>query len=283
MAVKPPENILSQIDYGKIKTPIGFFKTLFHFHDQKSEHCIPAMVKRYDRATGIATVLPLVQYVCDTPKGLKSFDRPEYNVRVQKICHGGFVIDIPLFVGDTGWLIAGDRHADNAISSNSSLLVKDADIDDEGYPIKNTENKGPVPPDDNSLSSFAWGLFIPDFWGNSPIVGREGIVIKHIPSDESGSGGFEIVANKDSISVERKTSDGEKTDKIILNDDGLKYEGEEDRKQIVVTNIRYDPSSHQIQKKTVEQKIRGDFVVGSGEESDWTMIDGGQAVPESNE
>lgn len=83
------------------------------------------------------------------------------------------MIDAPLFVGDTGWLVAADRNAKDAKEANSEIL--DADQDDE-----NPSNEGFKRPTDDSLRSFSWGFFIPDTWGDTKLTKDDGLVIKGV-------------------------------------------------------------------------------------------------------
>ena len=135
---------LPQYDRGKCKTELGFIQTLFRLKEVDKQGVIPAIVRSYDRKTGIATVQPIVTYVVDTKEGEKLIPRGTYDVSVIRFAHGGFVIDAPLFAGDTGWLIAADRNAKDAKEANSKIL--NADQDDENPP-----NEGFKRPTDDSL------------------------------------------------------------------------------------------------------------------------------------
>ena len=164
---------LPQYDRGKCKTELGFIQTLFRLKEVDKQGVIPAIVRSYDRKTGIATVQPIVTYVVDTKEGEKLIPRGTYDVSVIRFAHGGFVIDAPLFAGDTGWLIAADRNAKDAKEANSKIL--NADQDDE-----NPSNEGFKRPTDDSLRSFSWGFFIPDTWGDTELTKNDGLVIKDV-------------------------------------------------------------------------------------------------------
>lgn len=267
-------------DPGVVQTPIGFYRTLFRLHDAKKQHCLPAIVKSYDREKGIVEVIPLAKLVLQTEDGEEVKNRPTYTVPVYKVSQGGFSIDVPLFIGDTGWLFAGDRNTDTAREKNSSQIKEDESVDDDGK--FDGENEGAQRPDTLALGDFAWGFFLPASWSQTALSNDDGIVITYTPKpNETEAKPINIKVNKDGIKIVRGVEgENEDGDTIIIDKDGLRYEGKEDRKIEVITQLRYDLQSHQIQKKTVEQKVRGNFVVGVGKESDWTMIDGGQAVPE---
>lgn len=262
---------LSRYGIGEVRGDVGFFKTLFRLHDTAMRHCVPAIVRSYSRASGIAQVVPLVMAVSETEDGETLSERPTYSVPVRRIRHGGFTVDIPLFAGDTGWLIAGDRSASKARGANSTPLTEEQDgenYDSEG-------NSGPKRPDTNAICDFAFGFFIPDYWGANDVPDGNGMTVAFAPSGDGNEDKKVLISiGMDGVSVKRGK------ESVAIGDKGISYEGKPDREQQVVTDIRYDPISHQLQKRTVTQSVRGDFVVGVSEESDWTMAEGGQAVPE---
>ena len=122
--------------------------------------CFPACVRSYDRKTHIATVVPLVKQGILEKEWVYKV-REAYEVSVRAIQIGGFTIDIPLYVGDTGWVIASDR--DTALlkqegSLSYSVLEKDRSLKvvDSCYPQK---------PHQTILHDYSRGFFIPDNWG----------------------------------------------------------------------------------------------------------------------
>ena len=188
---------LPQYDRGKCKTELGFFQTLFRLKEVDKQGAIPAIVRSYNRKTGIATVQPIVTYVVDTKEGEKLIPRGTYDVSVIRFAHGGFVIDAPLFAGDTGWLIAADRNAKDAKEANSKIL--NADQDEE-----NPSNEGFKRPTDDSLRSFSWGFFIPDTWGDTELTKNDGLVIKDVDEKnviELNDGAIEIKRGDNIISI----------------------------------------------------------------------------------
>ena len=259
----------AQFDVGTISQWTGFFKTIFDLRDRTREACLPAIVKEYDRASHVATVIPLTQYVYTDGKDDILAERPDAKVRVLQFFHGGFLVDAPVYRNDTGILIAGDRCAETAVSRNSSEILSDVAYGE-------SDNEGSVAADFSSVLSFENGFFIPCSFAKFDATEEDELVV----FKKDGFGKFmKVNFGIDRITVER--NDGEKSEKYTFGEDGLKFDGEEDRTISVVTDLRYDIDSHQVQKKTVSQKVRGDFVVGVSGESGWTMIDGGQAVPES--
>ena len=318
---------LPQYDRGKCKTELGFIQTLFRLKEVDKQGVIPAIVRSYDRKTGIATVQPIVTYVVDTKEGEKLIPRGTYDVSVIRFAHGGFVIDAPLFAGDTGWLIAADRNAKDAKEANSKIL--NADQDDE-----NPSNEGFKRPTDDSLRSFSWGFFIPDTWGDTELTKNDGLVIKDVDeknvialndgaieikrgdniisiSDngitmEERSGNNKVIVSKSGITASSENAKAEiqngivsasignnrvsvtntnvtlqgPNDTITIDETGPRFRGPIDILLNLVTGLRFDLMSHQLQQRVVIAGKRGDFIVQLGDMTDWVKVDGGQAVPE---
>ena len=332
---------LPQYDRGKCKTELGFFQTLFRLKEVDKQGVIPAIVRSYDRKTGIATVQPIVTYVVDTKEGEKLIPRGTYDVSVIRFAHGGFVIDAPLFAGDTGWLIAADRNAKDAKEANSKIL--NADQDDE-----NPSNEGFKRPTDDSLRSFSWGFFIPDTWGDTELTKNDGLVIKDVDeknvialndgaieikrgdniisiSDDGitiknenseveinknganiRSGNNKVIVSKSGITASSENAKAEiqndivsasignnrvsvtntnvtlqgPNDTITIDETGPRFMGPIDILLNLVTGLRFDLMSHQLQQRVVLAGKRGDFIVQLGDMTDWVKVDGGQAVPE---
>ena len=332
---------LPQYDRGKCKTELGFFQTLFRLKEVDKQGAIPAIVRSYDRKTGIATVQPIVTYVVDTKEGEKLIPRGTYDVSVIRFAHGGFVIDAPLFAGDTGWLIAADRNAKDAKEANSKIL--NADQDDE-----NPSNEGFKRPTDDSLRSFSWGFFIPDTWGDTELTKNDGLVIKDVDEknvielndgaieikrgdniisisddgitikDENSevainknganirSGNNKVIVSKSGITASSENAKAEiqndivsasignnrvsvtntnvtlqgPNDTITIDETGPRFTGPIDILLNLVTGLRFDLMSHQLQQRVVLAGKRGDFIVQLGDMTDWVKVDGGQAVPE---
>ena len=149
-------------------------------------------------------------------------------------------------------------------------------------------------PNDCSLFKFANGFFLP-FSFASPIRNTDGsLVIRKFRKDDVKDDDFtEIKIGESGIIVRdrkyRITTSGKSVtvdngeEKLILDERGLSFDGKIDKTIKAVTDIRYNSSNHRIEKKTTPMDQRGSFIVNVGEESEWTMIDGGQAVPVSVE
>ena len=122
--------------------------------------CFPACVRSYDRKTHTAEVLPLIKKGYFT--GDWEYKRSDpYTVTVRAIQIGGFSVDVPLYVGDTGWVIASDRDTELLKQDGSltnSVLEKDR-------PLKVVDASYPQKPHQPILHDFSRGFFIPDNWG----------------------------------------------------------------------------------------------------------------------
>ena len=171
-----PENALPNYDKRTIEDPSAFFRTLFHLRDIKEERAIPAIVKEYDSKTGEVTVLPMAKYTFDTRDGEAEVDRETVKVRALKVCQGGYSISLPIFKGDTGWLIAGDRRCGAAIEKNGEIVVRD--LTDEELNDKTAK------PDDCSILNFENGFFVPFSWSVESIGEEKSLVIRNVSKDE---------------------------------------------------------------------------------------------------
>ena len=272
----------------------SYILRLFKLHDIGREGCIPAIVEDYSRDTHIAKVRPLVNHLKYEDGELSAVSRSSVYAYVFQSAHGGFIIDAPLFKGDTGLLVAGDRDCTTAIDRNSTFLYKDQ----EGEVKEGDGNVGPKDPDSYSVGKFVHGFFIPFSFAQTNLENEDGLVIHHAMDGDGGNEreirrvqisddgmtmsvkkngvgdtGVEISLKDDEVIVKRS---GDSTDVIRLTEDGLLFDGKVDREQEEVTDVRYNGETKKIQKKVVKNGIRGDFIVATGTESEWT--DSGVAI-----
>lgn len=80
------------------------------------ECCLPAIVDSYNRNLNVAMVRPAVQKIIadlDNMGRRKTVDRPLISLPVLTICGGGFLLNVPLSKGDTGWIVGADRDTGN--------------------------------------------------------------------------------------------------------------------------------------------------------------------------
>lgn len=173
------DSALPQYELGKVETDAGFFKALFHLHAIQAMNCIPAIVESYDRATHTASVRPLIKYETRVTDGRLAFDRPLYTVPVHQICQGGFLIDAPMFAGDTGLLFSIDRDWITAKKENNKVVLKNRDP----KKVDKDDNKGPVVADSDGILSFEYGFFLPCSWAETGLSDKDGVVVK-IPTKD---------------------------------------------------------------------------------------------------
>lgn len=122
--------------------------------------CFPACVYSYDRSNHTAEVMPLVKQAFYNG-AWNYIRRKPFKVTVRNIQCGGFTIDIPVFVGDTGWVFSSDRDTllvKQEGSLTNSVLEKDR-------PIAIVEDDYQQKPHQPILHDFSRGFFIPDNWG----------------------------------------------------------------------------------------------------------------------
>lgn len=124
------------------------------------EVCFPACIYSYDRSSHTATVMPLVKmgYFYNQWYYMR---RGVFSVSVRNIQCGGITIDIPLFVGDTGWVISSDR--DTMLLKQHGSLTNSVLAHDR--PIAMVENDYQTEPNRPTLHTLSQGFFIPDNWG----------------------------------------------------------------------------------------------------------------------
>lgn len=167
------EDIRSTFDIAETKTPVGFFKALFRLTDATREGCIPAVVVQREDERGLIRVLPIAKTMKQTKDKLIGENKKPLWVRPFKIFHGGFHIHTPLFIGDTGYIIAIDRDCMTAIQKNEKPVEKDGNLDE--LKEKNTSN-----PDDLTPQRYNYGFFLPCSW-----VLNDGELLKeHFNRDE---------------------------------------------------------------------------------------------------
>ena len=167
------EDIRSTFDISETKTPVGFFKALFRLTDATREGCIPAVVVQREDERGLIRVLPIAKTMKQTKDKLIGENKKPLWVRPFKIFHGGFHIHTPLFIGDTGYLIAIDRDCMTAIQKNEKPVEEDGNLDE--LKEKNTSN-----PDDLTPQRYNYGFFLPCSW-----VLNDGELLKeHFNRDE---------------------------------------------------------------------------------------------------
>lgn len=174
----------STFDPTEAETEIGFFKALFRLTDATREGCIPAVVVQRENERGLIRVLPIAKTMKQTKDKLIGENKQPLWVRPFKIFHGGFHIHAPLFIGDTGYLIAIDRDCMTAIQKNEKPVEKDGNLDE--LKEKNTSN-----PDDLTPQRYNYGFFLPCSW-----VLNDGELLKeHFNRDEGTLKNKFVVSN----------------------------------------------------------------------------------------
>ena len=122
--------------------------------------CIPACVRSFDPNTNTAEVMPLIK------QGIYNGEwhylpRKPFKVSVLSIKRGGFTLSLPLFKGDTGWVISSDR--DTFQLKQKDALTSAVLSEDRSDPILDEDYQ--TKPNQPMLHSLSRGFFIPDNWG----------------------------------------------------------------------------------------------------------------------
>lgn len=107
------------------------------------QFCCLGKIEVYDREKHIAIVQPMVKRV--GAQG-HTVDPPKVVCTVRRLSACGYLIDIPINVGDTGWVIAADVDTEEAKKSKEVEL-----------------------PPSMLKNQFRYGFFIPDAFGERPL------------------------------------------------------------------------------------------------------------------
>lgn len=183
--------------------PVRMFNAVMRSFGLHFECCIPAIVEDYNRNSHMVLAKPLINMISKTGEQL---ERDIIEVPLRRVQHGAFLIDFPIYKGDTGWIISADRDTENAILSNSY------DTDNN-----TTGNKGPQRPATRNIHKYRFGFFIPDRWGNIPLdkIGNMQVSDLIDGKDHTGQAVIRSLNGKTSIVL---SNDG--TIEITLNKEG---------------------------------------------------------------
>lgn len=122
--------------------------------------CLPVCVYSYERDKHKVTVVPLVKQAYFKGKW-KSVVRTPFTVTMRSIQCGGFAMEFPVYVGDTGWVFSSDRDTSFLKDDDSpTTLILGADRE-----LGVVEDVLPQPAKQPRIHTLADGFFIPDNWG----------------------------------------------------------------------------------------------------------------------
>ena len=188
--ISDSKETFNQID---IRNENEFLRTLFRFERIKRNVCLPAIVTDVDDEKHTVDVLVLCNYV--TPDGKEIKRAKLVDVPWMQMRHGGFFIDFPIDIGDTGWVFAADRE-------NASIRENNSEED-------SSNNKGPSIPEIRSIGEFQFGVFIPDSWCKQQEISKNKLAIgtrnngktrAHLAITKDGK--VEVVGDKASIKAD---------------------------------------------------------------------------------
>lgn len=147
MAKNSNSNTLPSFNPANLESIEGVMKEMLADFARNFECCLPAVVISYDRTTHTAVVQPAINMVLTTGEQI---ERAPVAVSVWRFMCGGFLVDLPISAGDTGWLVAADR--DTSTFKEVSKLAK---------------------PNTNETHKYTAGFFIPDKFGSLSLAGED--------------------------------------------------------------------------------------------------------------
>lgn len=257
-----------QYDRSKLETEAAFFEELFRQVDIKRESCIHCIVTAYNKEMNCVSVQPLPKWSRDNGEKMVEISRPIIkDIPILAFSHGGFRVSSPIFVGDTGYLMAADRSCVKIKEENSAVLY--GDDKDRKF------NKGDSPPDDFSLTAYTNGFFIPCSWAkNEPSFNENGDLIIEGIGRHDGDGNWQklVLSNDGHIYVEINDR------KLTLGKDGLMFEGVTEAKAPIISDVRISKDGvFQIKRLPAERS--GNMLVkveDSSGEDEWTDVEGSE-------
>lgn len=128
------------IDHGALHDKTKFYDLITDRITENINVSLPCKIVEYDRATHKATLRVLFNWKFRDGSIMEGCEIKD--ITIARFSCGDFLIDMPIHVGDTGWLIATDRDA---------------------YVAK--QRKEPSLPASPFCNSYASGFWIPDDWG----------------------------------------------------------------------------------------------------------------------
>ena len=130
-----------RINYAALDNTVEFYENLIDRAVERIGVSLPCRIEKYDRAKHLADLRVMINW--ELLDGQIIEGCTIYDVTIRRMYAGGFIIDFPIQVGDTGWLIATDRDLDTVKANRIPSLPSS--------PFRNT---------------YASGFWIPDLWGS---------------------------------------------------------------------------------------------------------------------
>lgn len=158
------KNSLPNFNPANLESAAGIIQEVLAEFARNFECCIPAIVQSYDRTKHEAIVQPAINMVMTTGEQV---ERAPVLATVWRFMCGGFLVDLPILAGDTGWLVAADR--DTSTFKEVSKLAK---------------------PNTYETHKYTAGFFIPDKFGSLTLAG-----------EDSGNMVFQNAAGTEKISI----------------------------------------------------------------------------------
>ena len=136
---------------------VDFYKELFRLADSARETCLPCVVIEQENDNGLIQVVPIINSMIQMSDRMVGVRRGAVYVRPMRFLHGGFMIQAPILVGDTGYLVSCDRDCSDAIRANENIQTDNADHKE----VLKDRIKDPNTVD---CQKYHYGFFIPCSW-----------------------------------------------------------------------------------------------------------------------
>lgn len=143
---------IPSLNFSNLQSPEGIIGEVLAEFSRNLEVCMPAIVVSYDRVKHEAIVQPAINVIMTTGEQVT---RAQMFCTVWRFCAGGYLIDLPLEAGDTGWLIASDRNTTNFKENPAN----------------------PTNPNTYETHKYSAGFFIPDKFGSLTLTGEDGRMV----------------------------------------------------------------------------------------------------------
>jgi len=140
-------NRLPSYNLANAESPAGIIQEVLATFSRGFECCIPAIVVSYDRSKHEAVVQPAVNILMTNGKQV---ERAQVAATVWRFMCGGYLVDLPINAGDTGWLVASDRESTSVKQFGRT-----------------------APPQTYETHKYENGFFIPDKWGSVSLAGED--------------------------------------------------------------------------------------------------------------
>lgn len=139
---------LPNFNLSDMNSPEGIFNIFGNWLMNMLQHSMPCIVESYDRKTNIAVLTPAINMALTTGEYVQ---RDKLTASVWCFGGGGYLMNLPLKKGDSGWLIGADKDTSlfKQTKSISNPNTKQKHKYTFGYFIPDLVNGFSISPEDN--------------------------------------------------------------------------------------------------------------------------------------